>query len=348
MSSGLPSSGLPPSSWPSSSWPSPSGRHPGWIVRWWVAGCWWSQPTSKMSGTKLADLAPPCILCSQLCQTLQRRCGYYPDSGFPVVSLDSPWGEVEGLESIAPAWCEVHRPIIWVWWVSMVLASGEIGLYRAGRRCLNLAQTCLGQRYPESGPPCVATSCAQCQWRSASGLSWVGPVWTAANSLHPVDEPPLASGIHGGVLNWFMCLLNYYYWIIFHRLWFSFPLVMYQGLLFESFGRYFVVVWLGFLPVMYLGAVYPWFGWYCVFCIVSFTCLLSFVYHHVDFHTLCVYHISSIWILSCCYPTFRVSLPVACEGYPVAIRVWRSRSSSSTWLDVLEIWINILVKWDQI
>jgi len=124
-----------------------------------------------------------------------------------------------------------------------------------------------------------------------------------------------------------MCLWGYYYWMVFRRLSFGIPPVMYQGPLCMSFGRNFVGFCLVFLPVMYLGAVYLLFGWYSVGCFVSFTCLLSFGYHHMDFFTLPVYRTSSVSIISYCYPMVRESLPVACEAHLVEIRVWRSRSS---------------------
>ena len=52
---------------------------------------------------------------------------------------------------------------------------------------------------------------------------------TAVNSIHPVDEPPLASCIDCWFLNWFMSLWGKYCWMVFHGLSFGFPLVMYQG-----------------------------------------------------------------------------------------------------------------------
>jgi hypothetical protein len=41
------------------------------------------------------------------------------------------------------------------------------------------------------------------------------------------------------------------------------------------------------------------------------------------------------------------SLPVACEAHPVEIRVWRSRSSSSSGIEVMEIWIKVFVQREQ-
>ena len=179
------------------------------------------------------------------------------------------------------------------------------------------------------------------------------PLLTAVNSIHPVDEPPLASGIDWvfelvhvslGLLLldgiprafvWFSAghvsrATVYVIWKVFRGFCLVFLPVMYQGPLFMSFGRYFVGFCLVFLPVMYLGAVYLLFGWYSVGCFILFTCLLSFGYRHVDFLTLPVYRISSVSILSYCYPMVCASLPVACEAHPVEIRVWRSRSSSSS------------------
>ena len=148
---------------------------------------------------------------------------------------------------------------------------------------------------------------------------------TAVNSIHPVDEPPLASGIDCGLLNWFMSLWGYYYWMVFRRLPFGFPPAMYCWPMCMSFGWYSVGLYLVFLPVMDRGAVYLLFGWYSVGCFILFTCLLSFGYGHVDFPTLPVYCISSVSILSYCYPIVCASLPVACEAHPVGIRVWRFR-----------------------
>ena len=156
------------------------------------------------------------------------------------------------------------------------------------------------------------------------------PLLTAVNSIHLVDEPPLASDTDCGFSNWFMCLWGYYYLMVFDGLSFGFPPVMYLGPLFMSFGRYFIGFYLVFPPVMYVGAVYLLFGWYYVGCFILFTCLLSFGYRHVDVLTLPVYHISSVSILSDCYPMVCPSLPVACEAHPVEIRVCRSRSRLSS------------------
>jgi len=79
------------------------------------------------------------------------------------------------------------------------------------------------------------------------------------------------------------------------------------------------------LPVMYLGAVYCMLEWYSIGWGIWFICLLSFGYCNMDFLTLPVYRISSISILSYCYPIVCASLPVACEAHPVEIRVWRFR-----------------------
>jgi len=73
------------------------------------------------------------------------------------------------------------------------------------------------------------------------------------------------------------------------------------------------------LPVMYLGAVYWKFEWYSIGWCIWFICLLSFGYCNMDFLTLPVYLISSISILSYCYPIVCASLPVACEAHPVEI-----------------------------
>jgi len=71
--------------------------------------------------------------------------------------------------------------------------------------------------------------------------------------------------------------------------------------------------------------------WMVLRCLFDlFTCLLSFGYRHVEFLALPVYHISSVSISSYCYPMVCASLPVACEAHPVEIRVWRSRSNSSS------------------
>jgi len=158
----------------------------------------------------------------------------------------------------------------------------------------------------------------------------VDPLLTAVNSIHPVDEPPLVRGTDCGILNGFMCLWGNYYWMVFRGLSFGFPPVMYQGPQFMSFGRYFVGFYLVFLPVIYHGAVYLLFECYSVGGFILFPCLLSFGYRHVDFLTLPVYRISSVSILSYCYPMVCASQPVACEAHPVEIRVWRSRSSSSS------------------
>jgi hypothetical protein len=130
-----------------------------------------------------------------------------------------------------------------------------------------------------------------------------------------------------------MCLVGYYYWMVFCGLLFGFPPVMYHGPLFMSFGKDFTGFCLVSLPVMYLGlytcyldanplAVYLLLGWYSVGCFIWFNCLLSFGYHHVDFLTLPVYPISSVSILSYCYRMVCASLPVTCEAHPVEIRVW--------------------------
>jgi len=125
-----------------------------------------------------------------------------------------------------------------------------------------------------------------------------------------------------------MCGWGDYYEMVFRRLSFGFPQVIHQVPLIMSFGRYFMCLCLIFLPVMYLGALCLIFGWYLVCWFILFTCLLWFRYRQVDFHTLPVYHISSVSILSYCYSTVCASLPVACEVYLVVIRVWISRSNS--------------------
>ena len=122
-----------------------------------------------------------------------------------------------------------------------------------------------------------------------------------------------------------MCLWGYYYWMVFGGPLFGFPPVMYQEPRLMSFGTNFVGFCLVFLPVMYLGAVYLLLGWYSIGCLILFICLLSFGYRHVDFLTLSVYHISSISILSYCYPMVCVSLPVASDTDLVEIGVWRFR-----------------------
>ena len=67
----------------------------------------------------------------------------------------------------------------------------------------------------------------------------------------------------------------------------------------------------------------------------------------MDILSLPVYRISSISIISHCYPMVCASLPVACEAHPVEIRVWRSRSSSSSGIQVMEIWIKVFVQREQ-
>jgi len=126
----------------------------------------------------------------------------------------------------------------------------------------------------------------------------VDPLLTAVNSIHPVDQLPLDSGIDCGFLNLFFCLWGDYYWMVFRGLSFGFPPVMYQGPLFMSFGRYFVGFYLVFLPVRYLGTVYLSFVWNSVGSLILFNCLLSFGYRQVDFLTLPVYRIASVSILS--------------------------------------------------
>jgi len=113
--------------------------------------------------------------------------------------------------------------------------------------------------------------------------------------------------------------------MVFRGLSFGFPLVMYQGPLFLSFGRYFIGFGLVFLPVMYLGAVHLLFGWYSVHCFILVICLLVFGYRRGYFLTLPVYGISSVSNLSYCYSMVCASLPVACKAHPVEIRVWISR-----------------------
>jgi len=188
----------------------------------------------------------------------------------------------------------------------------------------------LGQRYPISGSPAVAASCARCLWSLSSGLSSVGALQTAVNSIHLVDEPPMATGIDCGELNLFMCVWGYYYRMVSGGLLFSVPPVKYQGPLCMSFGRYFVGHCLVFLLVMYLGAVYLLFGWYSIGCFDSFTWLLWFGYHDVDCFTLAIYYTWSISIVFYCYPMIHASLPVACEADRLEIRLWRSRSYSSS------------------
>jgi len=126
------SSGSPSCSSPSSSSSSSSGRHPGWIVWWRVAWFGLSQPTGKVGSTKLADVAPPCTVCGQLCQILPWWQGYYLDSRFPVVTCDYPVAKVAARESIEPARCEIHWHIISIRWASTVLALGENALYQVG------------------------------------------------------------------------------------------------------------------------------------------------------------------------------------------------------------------------
>jgi len=122
---------------------------------------------------------------------------------------------------------------------------------------------------------------------------------------------------------------------------------MYQGPWFMSFGRYFVSFCLVFLAVMYLGDFYLVFGWYSVGGIVSFTCVLSFGYCHVDFLTPPVYHPYFISVSSYCYSLVRRSLPVTCVAHPVETGVSRTRSSSSRRMQVMEIWLCVIDQWEQ-
>jgi len=158
----------------------------------------------------------------------------------------------------------------------------------------------------------------------------VGPLLSAVNRIHPVDEPPLRTGIACWFLNWFMYLGDYYYWMVFCGCWFGFLPVTYHGQLVLSFGWYFMGFCLVFLLVMYLGDVYLIFGWYSIRCFVSFACLLSLGYCHMAFLTLPGYRMSSVSILSYGYPIVCASLPVACEPHLVQIKVWRSGSSWSS------------------
>jgi len=126
----------------------------------------------------------------------------------------------------------------------------------------------------------------------------------------------------------------------FHRLSFGFPPIIYQQPLFRSFERYFMGFCLVFQPGMYHWTVYLFFGWYLVGWVVCVTTLLMFGYCHMDIHTLPVYCISSVFIISCCYPMVHASIPAACED-PVDIRVWRSRSSSSSGIYIMDICIKV-------
>jgi hypothetical protein len=123
-----------------------------------------------------------------------------------------------------------------------------------------------------------------------------------------------------------------------------FPLVMYQGPLFMSFGRYFVSFCLVFLPVMYLGDVYLLFGWHSAGYFVSFTCVLLFGCYHMDFLNSPVYYISSVSIGSYCYPIVHRSLPSTCVVHPVDIRVFRTSSNSSRGMQVMEMWLKIIIQ----
>ena len=91
------------------------------------------------------------------------------------------------------------------------------------------------------------------------------------------------------------------------------------------------------LPATNLGAVYLLFEWYSVDSVILFTCLLSFGYRQVDFLTLPVYRISSVSIVSYCFPMVCALLPVACEAHPGEIRVWKSTSSTSSVIYIMEI-----------
>jgi len=175
----------------------------------------------------------------------------------------------------------------------------------------------------------------------------VGPLLTGFNRIHPVDEPPLPGGIDWGFLNWLMYRWDNYHWMVFRGRWFGFPPVTYQGPLVLSFGWYFVGFCLVFLLVTYLGAVYLLFGWYSVGCFVLFTSVLSFGYCHMAFHTLPGYRMSSVSILFYVYPMVCASLPVACAAHPVEMKVWRSRSSWSSGMQVMEIWIKVFFQREQ-
>ena len=63
--------------------------------------------------------------------------------------------------------------------------------------------------------------------------------------------------------------------------------------------------------------------------------------------TLPVYRISFISISSYCYPIVCASLTVACEAHPVEIKVWKSRLSLSSGIQVMEIWIKVFIQWEQ-
>jgi len=84
----------------------------------------------------------------------------------------------------------------------------------------------------------------------------------------------------------------------------------------------------GCLAVLWM--VFRW-----LFCYVYL--FIVFGYCHVAFLTLPVYRISSVSILSYCYPLPCATLPVACEEYPVEMRLPRSRSGLSSRMSVMEI-----------
>jgi hypothetical protein len=114
-----------------------------------------------------------------------------------------------------------------------------------------------------------------------------------------------------------MCLWGYCYSIVFRRLSFGFHPIIDKGLLLMSYCCYIAGFCLVFLPFMYVGAVYLSFGWYSIGSFILLTCVLQFGYCQADFITLHVYRISSVPILSYCYPMACVSLPGTCEAHQV-------------------------------
>jgi len=77
-------------------------------------------------------------------------------------------------------------------------------------------------------------------------------------------------------------------------------------------------------------------------CNSEFQCAVG--YRHVDFRILPVYRISSVSIVSSCYPMVCALLPVTCGAHPVDRGVWRSRSRLSSGIQVMEIWMKVFVQ----
>jgi len=97
------SSSSPFSGSPISSSPSSHRGHPACIVWWCIASFECSQPTGKMGGTMLANLAPPRNLCRQLSQILQPWWEYNMDSGLPLLTLHYSGVDSAECVSIGPA-----------------------------------------------------------------------------------------------------------------------------------------------------------------------------------------------------------------------------------------------------